>query len=1070
MSDPNDNDAPSTIVAPAAGGELVLTPAQAEAAREAGGSEEVSPEFRGAAQRDADRRAMYDNLGDKFLTFVDSLADAGSLGLVHGTGEEADLRRSVNSGTALFGTIVMTAVGLEGPGPLKFLAEGGKGVGEAAAKAFVKDAAEGSRGALAIRTAGGAGEMAVISGATSAGHQFTDAVLDDKEFSGYAVMEDATLGGVLGGGFSFLGGLAGRAAKRAEVGAQGGLLDETSHDFANVSDAISSAKGGMDDALATHEARLGVLNQLAKDGQLGDYLNQVPDFMAKRTDALERAKVAQAKLEGLSFEGAIDESPAKYKQWHGALEDYQGALNDLDGLMRPSELEMAPRVKPGRPEDVLGYGQTPLEGEHVPLPTDEVRGMNDLMAKNPDLRAQYESIYGESFEPVRQNHWDAGVEGGENLGGRESATSGTKTPVQSGLGRVVDAEAITPDAGRAAGELHSRFDVSDAEAEGVAERGPGSSEPSRPWSPSAEPGKFNPGEWTDAEAGRGGREITPSAEAEAGDNLLSGEHPDLAKTQFQFHDGFFAPAAQVADNARAFSDFMERMSVDTPVERGAARTPVQRGRILAETAGPEGETRVSQTSSAPEARTPVEKAGGDQKTPVQRRGSAPPERAAGEAKQPRQGRGAADEAGRREAKRAVREYIDGWYRESKMAGPKISPGDRAAATIRRTLDDIGKVANGRDVSAGASGLGDVLNLPTPRSALGATMNDLYTMRRAAEAAAEASSDSFAKTGKVAGRTAGGRALNQLLRRMGGKFGAHHLAGILGGTLGGPVGYALGAAGMSMVSRYFGFAGKAAGISGRVYQVAIKATAALLKGNRAIIAARAAEGNRPYTYSDAGPLKDPQQRIQEIRRMAQSPSLVAKQVTKAAGDLTVVHPDLVHNMVMAAMAKIQYLASVAPEPHYDNFGRELPMAAQDQRKFFEAENAANSLESVLAAIQNGSVTRIQVDALQRAHTPAYTKIAAFMSKDPEVLAALSREQQKVAEMVLGAPLTPGADPNFVARQQVGWGQAAPPAMQHGPAQALKIPGSGGPPSAGPRNPAAAPTPSQSYSLSGRAPGN
>jgi hypothetical protein len=132
-----------------------------------------------------------------------------------------------------------------------------------------------------------------------------------------------------------------------------------------------------------------------------------------------------------------------------------------------------------------------------------------------------------------------------------------------------------------------------------------------------------------------------------------------------------------------------------------------------------------------------------------------------------------------------------------------------------------------------------------------------------------------------------------------------------------------------------------------------------------------------------------------------------------------------------------------------------------RKFLEAENAVFDLDALLTAVQRGTVTQVQVEALRRAHAPVYTKIASYMLEDPDKLQKLERAKLKTVEMILGAPLTPGADPAYVLRQQEVFAMAAQASAAQGqsPTQALKIPGAGKPPSEYPHVPSAKPTQSQ-----------
>ena len=123
------------------------------------------------------------------------------------------------------------------------------------------------------------------------------------------------------------------------------------------------------------------------------------------------------------------------------------------------------------------------------------------------------------------------------------------------------------------------------------------------------------------------------------------------------------------------------------------------------------------------------------------------------------------------------------------------------------LDDINATTKGRSVSAGSTDLSSLLGLPVPRSALGATLNDLYTMRRLAEVAADASK------GTVMRGATKNKTMDWLVRRAGGKIGASVAGGMVGHAVGGPLGYFVGSA---LATKYAGFAGRAAGIAGKTY--------------------------------------------------------------------------------------------------------------------------------------------------------------------------------------------------------------------------------------------------------------
>lgn len=983
-----DNAEPTVVTRPEAGGvDLKRTPEDL-AALQGLGESQVSTEglaARAAQSAQARRREAFDTTADKALTFAEGVIDAASLGFLHFTGDAADIRRDVNSKYATAGQLVGFAAGMEA-GPVKALAGMGKKAGEKAARAVLGEVAEGSRAAVGVKTVGGAGEMAAVMGSTAIGHQVTDALLDDKPFSAHAVVHEAGLGAVLGGGFSFLSGVFSKAAKRYEIAGQGGLLDAESEVSKGLGDHVSSARKAWDDALDIHESRLGVLKQLEVDGALD---NAVPQFIGEREIAVAKAKGARSVLEGLDFDAAMAGEPKAMKRYVRALEDYEQSIGQLDDLMRARQYERVRPQQPGRPIQDPGSPVT----QNVGLPMDEVARMDDLM-RDPARAAEYEAIHGRPYAPQAQR----AASEAPMPGGQVSPTSELKTPVAKGIPRGV---AETP-----------------GEPPGVG-----------PWQPSAPPGRFNPAEWTPArvvgEQGEG-RLLAPTTPAKDLNNVLSNVHEGLAKDQLLLPDGYFIPAADARQNAAAFENFRQRMATDTPMGRP---TPMQ--------------------SAAP---APA----GEGATPVIRRGtpepSIRPETPTGPASAPSE---TAAPREMTEGQRAVRRYLDEWYAASDAMGPKLSPGDAAADHIRRVLSNIQATTAGREASAGMTDMGKALGLEA-RTSLGATLNDIYSMRRLADVGADASK------GTVMRGQRGNRFVNWVARRSAGKIGASLLGGAIGSKIGGPVGYFAGAA---LAYKYVGFAGRASGAAGRLYQKTIKAADGLLSGKGASYAARAAAGNRPIAYSDRGPIKDPVERIEDLRRVASSPATMADFVARASGDLNLVSPEFVAASVQSVQAQLGFLLSKAPPLKYDRLGRAMQPSAGALRRFLEAENAVFDLDGVLKAVQTGRVTQVQVEALQMAHTPVYTKLATYLLNDPVTLEKLDRAKLHTIQMVTGMPLTPSSDPAAVMRSQIVWEAARQMQPQQGATQALKIPGAGRAPS---DIPSSTSTPAQSYT--GRAPGN
>jgi hypothetical protein len=1058
------NDDRTVLVQNPAGGETAVPEEDAKAA-EAAGAAPVGSLSASTAQFDAERRAMFDNLSDKLLTFGEGIADALTVGLVHDPSEAGDVRRSVNSGAALLGQLTGTAIGLKVTSPAGLIAHAGEDAGQAAARAVLGPAVGPltPRAAVVAEGLGGAGEMAALMGAGSVGHQFTDSVLGDKQFSGHAVVEAATLGAVLGGAVKFLGATFGRAASRDDVVAQNPLMDPDSPESKDIGNAVGDARQALDAAVDHHAKVLGAIKQVAQDGDYG----QIADgFIGDREVALARAQRAAKRLDALSFDGAATGSPKEFNAWRDAWDDYHTAVDDLNDLMRrPPETTVGGASQEAREALLKKLDELqaqsagmPDDGGRLMIPPDDVRQANALFAAHPELRAQYEELYGRPFQPLPT------PEGDELPGGARTETSELKTPVQRGSASIADEDAaVTPTQGPRS--LTGRFDVTDSPNEMFRpEPIPAVPEPpASPWEPTSPGGRFSMAEWTPTTlAGEGfglGREV---------DGLV------------KYPDGFFGPAADVRANAEAFSRFMdavtspvkvvegpaaeEAVQGTTPVTRGATSeaTPVMRG-----SAGGEyrmnlgGATEARWPDMAP--KTPViprpTKLPTDYRTPAAfeeidpTKPPEPPEAAKMHltAKQ----RAALD--AKQAAAAATRRVIEDWYAIAKNA-PVLSAGDRAAARIGDILSSIRAVDKGLSESAGNTDLGKLLGLSPGRTALGQQLNDLYTLRAMSEVAANASKGTVLK-GITKNRT-----LNWIIRRGAGKLGASILGGVIGGRVGGPAGYALGAA---LATKYVGFAGRAAGIAGRAYKATMKAASAILSGTRGTLVARAIAGNHPYTYGPEGPIKDPVERMQEVQRLAASPATIANRVAQAAGDLAVVHPGLVQAMIQSAIARVQFIAQYAPPVRTDPLGQPYPPSSKDLRQFLEAENAANDLDSILSSIDRGTITTIQAAALQQAHAPVHAQLAAFLLKDPDALRALNREQQRVAGLVLGLPIIPDADPMFTLRQQAAWVDSrAQQPQQHSPTQALKIPGAGPAPSA---MPSAIQTPSQSMSA-GRAPGN
>ncbi len=1156
---------PTVRTQSAAGGpDLLRTPEEAAALADLGESpvDATGLGARAATAAAPAARAVFDNPIDSAFTFAEGLVDTLTFGLLHQTGAAADRRRDVNNGDALLGELTGFGLGMAG-GPIKLVAGAGKKAGELAAKAVIGDVVAGSRAGLAVQAAGGASEMAGLMAAGSIGHQVTDVLFDDKEFSAAAVVHEAGMGALLGGGFSFLSGLVGRAAKRAEVTGQGGLLDAASAESKGLTDHIGTARSAWDNALETHEARFGVLRALERDGV--PELGHVPEFMEQRAAALGRARKAKTDLDALDFDAALNGKPKEWAKWHSAMERYQDEVAQVDRLMDRKMLERMSPQAPGTASAVAGgKGINPTLSSAERGVDQAALELDALMAKDPTRLAAYEQQMGRPYEfmpaqavddmaggmvtptselvsragsprsikagqatpdefageldlvhgskdanlkfrtkgaPEHKSYFD-NVMGddvvylGENRAwtGTKGTADGMRMPHYDNVYQVKAkfdrAYVLTPEniekfaqrylpesapRGPAEGlsdiyhaqtQLPSR--LAEAGYDGLIVRGFEKASvrrelaelaqdqvisfkpknqlnvggrlrgeaPAEPWAPSSPAGRFNPAEYsanTLAGEGYGARMVSRDLAAMPG--------------------GGMQPAADLRQNAEAFAQFRQRAQtgvqglpdMGTPIPSvgtGPTTKVIARG-----TPAPVETTKVIPRGKAAEALPAVEE-GATHLTGKERL------------------RQSIDQGRKQEGRAAVRRYMDEWSAQSDALGPKHSPGDMAAQEIRRAIDGIKGTAQGREISAATTDIGTFAKLPQAKSALGAELNGIYQMRQVANMAADASK------GTVMGGSTRNRIVDWMTRRAAGKAGSAVLGSVLGGAIGGPAGYFAGAA---LAYKYVGFGGRAAGAAGRLYQKSVAAADTLLKGGRATVGARIALGtrptaNHPVAYSDRGPIEDPVERIQELQRVAQTPATVAERVAQASGDLNVIAPAFVAATAADITAKLTFLLSQAPPIQYDRLGNPQRPSAGAVRRFLEAENAVFNVDSVLDAVASGTVSKTQVQALQQAHGSVYVKMASYLMKDPEQLAKLERAKLRTIEMVVGMPLTAGSDPAFVARQQMNWAPEPMP-QQGGPTQALKIPGAGGSPSdkAGTAY-GSAPTPSQSYGMSGRAPGN
>lgn len=998
----------------------------------------------------------YDTVGDKALTFAEGVVDAMSLGLIHQTGEEANIRREVNSGSALVGQLLGTAVGLGYGGPVRVVAKGGEAAGRAAARGLLSEAAQrGAAGKVVTRAMEEAAIGGGLMGATAFGHQVTDSIIEDKVFAGEVVLQEMGLGTALGFGAGALSGGFTAAASRSRIKAQGGLLDNASGQSRALVDEIKGVKAAWKDAAFQYEARAGVLEQLHKKGVIPD------DMVAPYRDAAKRARRAVDVLDEYNPGAMLDAGPREFGRYNRALEEAHVAVNE-GGLVfasppvaaRPQRLDVR---QPGQP---IG----PVRTGHVTGGGEWSQHLDDLMLRDPEALAAYERLHGRPYEPMqRQPIVGEGGMGGErfvddaaaptdktNPGGRR------KQPAPEGQVNRVNGGVTGAAERRAAGisdDFDSAYESAPRSGEFTAVDPPGGpqarvdtrvvQQPKQGWTPKAPPGKFSLDDFSDdtlAGEGVGFRRLEPGRDDAP--NLLN--HDAGAREIGMFPDGHFAPSKDLDANARAFADFRERAASDTSV-LAAQGKPADA--LSAQLQGPStvrdwniarGDGNKTLRDAAAPKGQPLDDLERTYKDPGVPRGEplpkSPKAAVADEAvddvtnvleadgktqvREPKKGSPEWDEFERRSAE----DYVEKWYWESKAQGPRINPADEAAVRIDQAMRQLSELSGGRLDSAGALELGERLGLKGSSDMFVDRIQQVWALRKAAKFAADEARGVKGPLGRQ-----GKGVVDEMAQRY-----MRKQAAVLGMVAAGPMGAAAGWVLGGRAHQMLGFGAKAASSSGRIMELALKTGDSLLAGRRATMAARAVASNRPYAYDDTGPISDPVERITKIQQVAANPDQVRATVRNQLGDVGVMTPALATAYEEAAVRQITNLAMAAPPISRDALGRPVMPTAGALRKFYEFENATHDLPGLLGSIQRGAVTPTQAMALAQQHIAVHGVIVKRLLSDPDVLARRTTAQLRAMEMILQIPLTTAStDPGSVMRTQASWAAGQ---QQQGPQQA------------------------------------
>lgn len=994
-------------------------------------------------ERKAQREALssWDN---KIRTFAEGTIDALSLGLIHQHGDEADLRREVDSGSALLGQLTGTVGGMFVTGPVKMVAGAGEAIGKAAASSLLKSP-------ILARGITEAGVGAALAGAGSVGHQLSDAVIEDKPFSAEAVLHDAGLGAVLG----FGGGLAGGwfssrvGASRAAVRAQGGLFDVESVKSLSVSDHVRDAVAAVDTSIENHAANLGVMRVLADEGEIPT----IGDLMEKRAGVLDDARSARARIGDVS-EGMSTEDPKKYKAFREAVDDYLGAHAKLDDLMRPRGWEgLKPQnLAEFRPTKVPGFGVGPVDE----LGSDAVTAMSDRLdeemsgVKGTDRRAAYEAVQGRGYEPLikpepvvegeggigtsatdqglEDVHAHAGTEEATNPGGKARDISDRRLAALKSNGEDVANTPAWRDALEEQRQVNNAFperqelpkggdvnadrarmglpplgeNVEGAGGRAFQEAGapPTSGPPQDPGyaaqnrteflNPRARASFERPADnaanspYTNASVSA--KRIPPQA---APGNILDSAVGGTGGQELsQFADGYMVKSASLQENAAMFAEFKNRLAEDT-----AFTTARRAAGVEARAQAPE--LLAGQGGGAPGGLGDLDKILGTQ----------------GDLYGPPEAQNTPG-AARYAEKPNARKWILDWYDQTKVHGPTASPGDIAANRITQSVNDIYAVTEGRADAVAALDLGPKYGLKPAGSSLGARMDQVWLLRKAA--------DTVGKAGVAAAGDSTKKAATAML------------GPVLGRRVAGKVGALVGMA----AAGYAGTVGRVVAATSKLTS-AVESAGAKLLAPRVTGAAAASfvAANRPVAYSDKGPIADPKLRILELQRLAANPDAIRDSVAKSAGDAVLHSPTFVQHLQEAAVGTITSLSLKAPHIYFDKFGDPYSPEAQSLRRFLETENTVHDLPRALNAIGQGNATRAQIEAV-RDHYPAVAaRLIRQALADRHALSEAPPERKRTIDILIGGGLMASPDPSFAMRQIQAWA----PEQDQSPnkAQALKM---------------------------------
>lgn len=925
------------------------------------------------------------------------------------------IREDKFSGTYTAGQVAGTIASMAIPGgPAARLTAMGEKAGAAAVKAVLKKATKDS---VISRAAGEAVTGALLGGAHGFGTQVRGAVFDDQPFVAEAILDEVGINALMGAGFGAVGGAAGKItgrARRLDVIRQNGLLDINSSISKDVHRSIDEAVRTLDDVVAENSLKAGILGELEKTGHV------TPQWLTDAKAQLKKVRAAAKKLGSVKadFAGLTKESIA----WRDAMEDYMEAATALDDSIN-SVVNLEAIRRKG-----MAYNGNSLEAQARFQNNVKREAGDQFVIKDGPNKGMVDVDSWMAHERLKRGTPQESLDqlGMSNMGNRPGQVLKDENfRLQHGLGTEEEARALAQ---------QGHYNIFGRQVAGEMD-----------WMemPTPRPGS----EGAHTLIGRAADDVTPTVGSDYTDGARVGRRTSIpahlrermvglnprlqghGETLMGFEHGPRAvPSPE--QNARAFAEF-QAMKADQAVD--AASAP--RGGGTERLTGV-GTAEMTAEEMAEEAIPEVGR-GGDTGVGSQRAGQRVNRDVSGVDPDKYYPTGIRKLSPKEEAKQAIDNLILDWDLQTKKNNwaPRPRPADIGAARIGELMEQIKQYTGGKLDAAGAVDLVTNSGFKPARTQLGSQIDQLLAVRELGNAVAKAS-----QGGKTAAQKSG---KNWMLKWLGNRIGYKVGIGAAGWALGGPLGALMGT---MFVDKVLGTTGRAAGSAGRM---AVKLSAAadgLLKKGRGIKAARAITlgVNKPVAYSEAGPIEDPVERINEIRRLAQHPEYVYAHVNKQLGDMATFQPDLAKHIGDLAHHRIVQLSLRAPAIYWDKMGNPMPPAAQALRRFLSFENASHDLSGILRDLEAGGATNDQLDALRVQFPAAHRMLLQTVLQKPDALKDLPHTRLKMLERLTQLPLTSSTDPMFVARQMQAWqvqtppqpqlGNGAPPAPSQTPAQA------------------------------------